>query len=150
MTIKLSELLDDAEIAALAASEARRRKSGIERLADKIAHPRPAGYQHKPEKTQKVTMSLDDYLAYWARDADGRYKGTEPEGEGREVWRRKLWAELKLLHYGPDVTAWTGGNARPAGARGTVGIPWFLKKNGGSDDSNEPMTMAGIAYAGLG
>lgn len=150
ITFKLSELLDDAEIAALDASEARRRKSVIERLANKIAHPRPAGYQHKPERTQKVTMSLDEYLAYWARDANGCYKGTEPEDGRREIWRRKLWAELKLLHYGPDVSAWTGGNVRPAGARGTAGIPWFLKKNGESDGSNEPMTMAGIAYAGAG
>lgn len=96
-------------------------------------------------------MTLDDYLAYWARDADGRYCGTRPEAERRDIWRRKLWAELKLLQYGPDVSGSVRGNVRPAGVEGTPGVPFFLKKGGGKDeDSNNPMTMPGGALGGFG
>ncbi|CAF9930122.1 MAG: hypothetical protein HETSPECPRED_007552 [Heterodermia speciosa] len=49
------------------------------------------------ERTKKVQMPLAEYEAYWATDEEGRYVGTRPQGEGREVLRRRLWAELGLF-----------------------------------------------------
>ena len=49
------------------------------------------------ERTKKVQMSRSEYEAYWATDDEGRYIGTQPQGEGREVLRKRLWAELGLF-----------------------------------------------------
>jgi hypothetical protein len=37
-----------------------------------------------------LNMSQEDYLKYWAKDEDGNYTGTEPEGEGRRLWAEEL------------------------------------------------------------
>ena len=60
-------------------------------------------------------MTPSEYKAYWARDQDGKYIGTEPQDAAREIWRRKLWAELYLPPptAGHDVSAYTGKNAKP-------------------------------------
>ena len=42
-------------------------------------------------------MSRSEYEAYWATDGEGRYIGTRPQGEGREILRKRLWAELGLF-----------------------------------------------------
>lgn len=151
--MRLSDLLDDAEIAALEAREARFRQhppsvSGLGNLIDSVSKLRQRrkskGYEHEPERSMKISMTVAEYLSYWARDADsGQYRGTEPEGQGREIWRKRLWPELGLMQYAPDVSKWTGGNARPAGAiAGTPGVPWFLKKNRGEGEGFDASTMS--------
>ncbi|KAL0262442.1 hypothetical protein SLS55_001410 [Diplodia seriata] len=42
-----------------------------------------------------VKMTRGEYLKYWAKDENGNYVGTEPEGEGKRIWREKLGAERK-------------------------------------------------------
>ena len=42
------------------------------------------------EPTKKVRMSRSEYEAYWATDEEGRYIGTRPQGEGREILRKRL------------------------------------------------------------
>ena len=42
-------------------------------------------------------MSRQEYDAYWATDAEGRYIGSQPQGEGKEILRKRLWAELGLF-----------------------------------------------------
>ena len=37
-----------------------------------------------------LRMSKEDYAKYWAKDDDGNYIGTEPEGEGRKIWAEEL------------------------------------------------------------
>ena len=49
------------------------------------------------ERVKKVQMSRSEYEAYWATDEEGRYIGTQPQGEGKEVLRKRLWAELGLF-----------------------------------------------------
>lgn len=49
------------------------------------------------ERTKKVRMARSEYEAYWATDEEGRYIGTSPQGEGREILRKRLWAELGLF-----------------------------------------------------
>ena len=43
-----------------------------------------------PKKTAPmriVMMTRNDYLRYWARDVQGRYVGSAPEGEGPRIGR---------------------------------------------------------------
>lgn len=38
---------------------------------------------------QLLMMTRGDYLRYWARDSQGRYIGSEPEGTGRRIRRER-------------------------------------------------------------
>lgn len=46
--------------------------------------------EKKTSDLHVVQMTRAEYLKYWARDANGKYIGTAPEGEGIEIWRNKL------------------------------------------------------------
>ncbi|TKA81626.1 hypothetical protein B0A49_01260 [Cryomyces minteri] len=48
--------------------------------------------ERSKEQVRMVQMTRDEYDTYWARDEDGNYIGTAPEGSGREWYRRKLQA----------------------------------------------------------
>ncbi|KAL8668891.1 MAG: hypothetical protein Q9168_006500 [Polycauliona sp. 1 TL-2023] len=43
----------------------------------------------KKDDFKMVNMTRREYLMYWAKDEEGRYIGTEPEGEGRRVLRER-------------------------------------------------------------
>ncbi|KAH7054469.1 hypothetical protein B0J12DRAFT_454318 [Macrophomina phaseolina] len=45
------------------------------------------------QKFVNLKMTRGEYLKYWAKDENGNYIGTEPEGAGRQIWREKLKAE---------------------------------------------------------
>ena len=49
------------------------------------------GKDKKEEKRDfvMVDMTRREYLMYWAKDEEGRYVGTEPEGEGRRRLRER-------------------------------------------------------------
>ena len=51
-------------------------------------------FKGKDKKEKKrdfvmVDMTRREYLMYWAKDEEGRYVGTEPEGEGRRRLRER-------------------------------------------------------------
>ena len=48
------------------------------------------GSKKKREGFKMVKMTRREYLMYWAKDEEGRYVGTEPEGRGREVFGERL------------------------------------------------------------
>jgi len=56
-----------------------------------------SGAEETKERVKDVRMSREEYEAYWARDEEGRYVGTEPEGRGAVIVRGRLWAELGLF-----------------------------------------------------
>lgn len=43
----------------------------------------------KKEDFKMVKMTRGEYLMYWAKDEEGRYIGTEPEGEGVQRLRER-------------------------------------------------------------
>lgn len=43
----------------------------------------------KKEEFKMVKMTRGEYLMYWAKDEEGRYMGTEPEGEGARRLRER-------------------------------------------------------------
>ncbi|KAL8683603.1 MAG: hypothetical protein Q9224_006668 [Gallowayella concinna] len=43
----------------------------------------------KAQEFRMVEMTRKEYLMYWAKDDEGRYVGTEPEGEGRKVLKMR-------------------------------------------------------------
>ncbi|KAI9709621.1 MAG: hypothetical protein M1812_007669 [Candelaria pacifica] len=59
------------------------KKSWVSKLGDSIKGKKSQG------KFRMVRMTRGEYLKYWAKDEEGRYIGTEPEGMGRELWRNK-------------------------------------------------------------
>ena len=102
VSIPLSSLLSPEEIARLNTYKGKcDEKFWITRLISrnkqKKSGANAAGGQEGKEKVKDVQMSRAEYEAFWARDQDGRYIGTEPEGRGREVLRERLWAELGLF-----------------------------------------------------
>ncbi|KAL8711137.1 MAG: hypothetical protein Q9225_007174 [Loekoesia sp. 1 TL-2023] len=64
----------------------RRRPSLFGKLAGKSS-----GEKQKEKKGgfKMVKMTRRKYLMYWAKDEEGRYFGTEPEGEGRRRLRER-------------------------------------------------------------
>lgn len=64
--------------------------------ASSSSHP-PLPTSEPTERVKRVQMSRSEYEAYWATDAEGRYIGTQSQGEGKEVLRKRLWAELGLF-----------------------------------------------------
>lgn len=45
--------------------------------------------KRSPPKMKMVKMTRGEYLKYWARDEQGNYIGTEPEGMGEKLWKNK-------------------------------------------------------------
>lgn len=68
----------------------------INRNKEKKQQQQGSGSEPK-ERVKEVRMSREEYEAYWARDANGKYVGTEPEGKGRVIVRDRCWAELGLF-----------------------------------------------------
>ncbi|KAI9753452.1 MAG: hypothetical protein M1835_000991 [Candelina submexicana] len=61
-----------------------RKQSWVRKIGDGIR-----GKKTGQGKFRMVKMTRGEYLKYWAKDEEGRYIGTEPEGLGRELWRDK-------------------------------------------------------------
>lgn len=102
VSIPLSSLLSDEEIARLDTFKGKcDEKFWITRLISrnkqKKSDANSASGQEGKDRVKDVQMSRAEYEAFWARDQDGRYIGTEPEGKGREILRKRLWAELGLF-----------------------------------------------------
>lgn len=57
----------------------RRSSSSSSKLMNRL---RGGGGGKKKEEFKMVEMTRGEYLRYWAKDEEGRYIGTEPEGEG--------------------------------------------------------------------
>ncbi|KAI9794852.1 MAG: hypothetical protein M1816_002980 [Peltula sp. TS41687] len=47
------------------------------------------GTKKAAPKMRVVKMTRGEYLKYWARDEQGNYIGTEPEGVGEELWKNR-------------------------------------------------------------
>ena len=97
--IPLSTLLTPAEITRLDTYRSQCDQTfWITRLINrqKKQHQNPSAEQPR-ERVKDVRMSREEYEAYWARDGEGNYVGTEPEGRGVEIVRGRLWAELGLF-----------------------------------------------------
>ena len=99
VTIPLDELLDPEEIARLDTYKDDCTKTfWLTRIISQRKASASSSSSAEPiEKTKKVRMSRQEYDDYWATDADGRYIGRQPQGEGREILRKRLWAELGLF-----------------------------------------------------
>ncbi|KAF2454374.1 hypothetical protein BDY21DRAFT_353795 [Lineolata rhizophorae] len=65
------------------------------------ARPLPRDREKDRDRIRMVRMTRGEYLAYWARDARGKYVGTEPRERGPEIWRERLMREK-------EARAWVG------------------------------------------
>lgn len=99
VNIPLDELLSPEEIARLDTfKDDCTQKFWITRLIAQHKHSSaPSPSTTRTERTKQIRMSKQEYEAYWATDAEGRYIGSKPQGEGREILRKRLWAELGLF-----------------------------------------------------
>ncbi|KAK5015165.1 hypothetical protein LTR60_003001 [Cryomyces antarcticus] len=83
--------------------------SWLERLAGAVTGKSFATPEQQGFRT--VQMTRADFRKYWARDEEGRYVGTEPEGSGREWYREKLRAYGRACDGGPgkvQAGVWIG------------------------------------------
>ncbi|TKA81065.1 hypothetical protein B0A49_00685 [Cryomyces minteri] len=83
--------------------------SWLERIASSVTGKSFATPEQQGFRT--VQMTRADYSKYWARDGEGQYVGTEPEGSGREWYREKLRAYGRAYDGGPgkvQAGVWIG------------------------------------------
>lgn len=69
----------------------------ITRLINRQKEKKQGSAEETKQRVKDVRMTREEYEAYWARDEEGRYVGTEPEGRGAVIVRGRLWAEFGLF-----------------------------------------------------
>ncbi|KZF22829.1 hypothetical protein L228DRAFT_268211 [Xylona heveae TC161] len=113
-----------------------------------LIHPNQKKAREK--KYQIVQMTRGEYLKYWAKDEQGRYCGTEPEGKGRELWRERLRAAREASGHGAPHTSVPGSVLRCSFS--SPGVPGSVpstvlgrgRSGGGSISHGGGVSPAGI------
>jgi len=80
----------------LSSSESEEDTSGVKKAASKVTGVLGKAKRLRGDKKTTIgkvkvlKMTREEYKKYWAKDDDGNYCGTEPEGEGRRLWADQL------------------------------------------------------------